>query len=599
VPRPDISWAANYYSWTTNTGGSPNNVIPTTYYSNTSSVGGSDRFITNTEGHLFATDKSGYDSSKYVSAVEIANIVDTNIGDDRYGDSDEPHDLVYTGASYLFSVAELADVVADGDSPAVVNVRGGDCYVSRHTFKVTDNHYGLQYVRLLHTLLSYSGNGRYRFRYESPSGNNYTMPYAYKNMSQILHVFLESEYNGELTATKPVTGTPPGYTSDNQFRVCFNYGYNFGYLKQSDQKAFTPYNADEIVNTTYPARVLYSDQKVYNTDIQGFDIFRISNTSDLQETFRGITKLTLAGDAMYAVQERAIAYLPVDAAIIETADVNTLAIRSGTVIDTPNYLSKQFGSQHLKSVVNQDNSFFLTDNYNKVVLKVSGQEITNLTDIGTATEFKSLLATTLGNDSIYGLYDNLRRQYLIYRPDGTFCWVFDDRLGVWVGDYSVSSSYRLYDGVYTKNDLYVLGKDGTNMNLYKMYKGTPGQLFSNIVTPSVTFSVNDNFDVPKTFDNFVIYSSEALGTADITSEREPSIIVQEVLNQDIEIARREGAYRVAVLRDNDGARIRGTRATVKLKWNTLDSYSEGAPPSVNKVSLSQVITKYRESPRFI
>lgn len=606
--------AAEYHgSISTNLGGTPNDTVPPGYYSTSSPMTPLLGPLTSSDPSAFVINKAGFTAqSTYATMVEIANIVNQN-GDDRYGSADQLHDLVFTGASHVFNPSDISSIISTGNVPITLTVAGGDCFVSHHAFKLTDNHYMVSNSGRVNKSPAAADGGvtllnKWTYSFNTASNTvAITVPVGGKNISQVVRVIIESEYNGETTGPCPYpTSAAFGNmgimdsTEEGNWRTAFGYPYNQGLLQASDQKSFTPFNANEIITTEYPSRVLFSDEKIYNTDISGFDIFRVASFVDLEDTYRGVTKLALSGDQLIAIQAKAAVFLPIDANVIGTADTNTLSIRSGEVIGVPQYISRQYGSQHLKSVIAQDNFIIFTDNINKSVLRLAGQEIQNISDNGVATAFRTLLATSVPQNSLYSIYDNKNRQYIIYQNDGTFAYVWDDRLQLWTGTQSYSSQCRLYDGVYFNNYAYLLGRNASNnLNVYKAYEGTPGQLFGNIITPSITVSVNDEFDIAKTFDNFIIYSSDKLDTADITAEREPSVITQEVLNQDIEVSRREGAYRVAVLRDSDNARIRGTRANVKLKWVTLTSHNEDSPTVVDKVSLAKINTKYRLSARNI
>ncbi len=606
---------ATYYtsssggSITTNLGGAPNNGVPAGFYPATASILTDPPYrIFDPTPNKFVTNKGGFTAnSSYASAVEIANI-SNGYDDSRYGSSSELHDIVFTGAMHVFSSAEAATVETTGILPISKNVYGGDCYVSSHAFKLTDNHYMIEDATGVNSSPIVSEifpalNTKWTYGFVINGSITISMPVGGKNISQVVQVILESEYNGEITGIVPYTtytNSVVDSTVEASWRVSFAYPYHFGLLKSSDQKAFTPFDVNAPVVTDYPSRFVYSDQKIYNTDIFGFDIFRVASFTDLEDTYRGITKLTLQGDSLIALQNKAVVYIPVDANTIETRDTASLSIGSSQTVGVPRYISRQFGTQHLKTVISQDNFIIFVDNINKSVLRLSGDQVDNITDIGTATAFRTLLATSLDRNKLYAIYDNRNRQVIIYQNDGTFAYVWDDRLQVWIGTQTYTTQNRLYDGVYFNNYTYLLGRNNDDaLNVYKAYEGTPGQLFGNITTPSITFSVNDEFDIAKTFDNFVIYSSDKLDTADITAEKEPNVVTQVVTNQDIEIARREGAYRVAILRDSDEARIRGTRATVTLKWVPLPSFDENNPTTVDKVSLSGVITKYRFSPRNI
>jgi hypothetical protein len=548
----------------------------------------------------FASEKAGYAAGEYISLVPIVNIVN-DLGDDRYGDSDTIHNVIFTGSSHIFSESELTQIAIDGQVTVVKEVWGGDVFVNFQQVKLTDSHYGLVNAQKQgpapDDLLDYENGERwirlFHNKWNNPtdnSGDIISMPVPYANMSQVLSVMVESEVLTNITDPQPYGDY---ITSDNKqvatagtddefkLRVPFSYGYNINYSKSSNQKAFIPFNPNENVVTKYPSRVIVSDQKVYQTDLLGFDIFRVSNFVDLEETYGGVTKLTLSGNDLIALQEKAVVYLPVDIQIAETADGDTLSIRSSTVVDIPRYISRQYGTSLIKSVSQIDSSIFFADSNNKVVVKFD-KGLNLISETGMIGEMDSML-TDVNEIDIYSLYDNKRRQYWLWSKASQKCWIWDDRLKCWVSNYEFDS---LQGGVYTKDEVHLTALN-TNLNLYRMYTGDYNNLAGTIVTPRVTLSINPEYDYPKTFDDIVAFSSGLLATADMETETDSG--QGQTVNGMVFAIKREGNYRIPTLRDGGGARLRGERAIATFKWRTDNE----------KVSLSQVITKFRTSERKI
>lgn len=537
----------------------------------------------------------------YTSFVDIINVVN-DLGDDRYGASDDIHEMVFTGAQHVFSSSELAQIQIDGQTAIQVGVWGGDCFVNLQQVKITDNHYSLinseklgAGTQLSTVDLARRWNILYFNGYFSGNAGSaiLSMPVPLRNVSTVLSVMVESEvlssvvdpypYNNFITKNSKVVVTETD--EESKLRIPFSYGYNLNYSKESDQKAFIPFSAQEKVTSQFKARVVFSDQKIFQTDIQGFDIFRAANTKDLEETYGGITKLALEGNYLDSVQEQAISYLPVDSNVIETTDASVMAVRSGDVIGIPIYLSKQYGSQHLKSVISIDNCFFGVDNNNQAVFKVQDKSVVIISEKGAISDFNNLLDEDLPANDIYGIYDNNRQQYWIVAKSVPACKIYDDRLELWVGDYTFD---ELFDGLYCYNKVYLLGNN-VDLKVATMYTGEPNQLFSIPTTSKVSFSVNPEFDYAKTFNNIDIYSTERLDTLDMETQKETGETGQVVTGIDIDVNRREGNYRVQVLRDSNNARLRGTRAQITLYWKQDELVS----------FLSSVITKYAASQRMI
>lgn len=559
--------------------------------------------VLNTANNVSSIDVSGFtENSTYVQAIEIAD-VELDLDDNRYGTADTIHEMEFTGAMHTFTDAELATVISTGNVPVAFVVYGGDCWVSLHSFKITDSHYAVTNTgKFCDTGGTFNPDSQddlikkwTRFFRNKAGQDAICMPVPLKNVSQVLSVVLESEVHGQITAPRPYTSEVSGTTDvptvptdgESQFRISFPYLYNGGYIRNSDQKVLIPYNANENITYTYPARGVYSDQKVYNTDIQGFDSFPVGNIVDLEETYGGITKLGLVGDNLFALQERGIALIPVDASTLSTTDAQTISVRSGTT-DIPIYVSRINGTQHMKAVQVLSDKIIFPDNRTSQIFILGGTELRPISEQGAINRTKQKIGTQLASNQLFSAYDEIKRQYYLFKPDG-FCLVWDDRLELWQDQLELSTgTNRFYGAVRVNNTLYGLGRDGSTLKVSTMYTGSPNQFWGATVTPRVTFVANPDYEFAKTFDSLIAYSTDPLATADISGEKETGATGFVVTGMNFDVSRREGYYIIPVLRDSNGARIRSTRADITLKW-----------PTDAIVSLSEAVTKYRISSRAI
>lgn len=573
--------------------------IPSTYFK-TGGTTTDTLAIANDADNESSVDVAGFtENSTYVQAIEIAD-VELDLDDNRYGAADSILEMEFTGAYHTFSDAEVTTVVSTGAVPIAFTVYGGDCWVSPHNFKITDGHYSItntpKFADTSGVWNSDPNNALVikwtRFFLNKSGGDPICMPVPLKNVSQVLSVVLESEVHGQITAPQPYTSEVSGTTdvrtssTESQYRIAFPNLYNAGYLQNSDQKVLIPYSANETPTYTYPARGVYSDQKVYNTDIQGFDSFPVGNIFDLEETYGGVTKLGLVGDNLFALQERGIAMVPVDASTLSTTDAQTISVRSGTT-DIPIYISRINGTQHMKAVQVLSDRIIFPDNRTSQVFILGGQELRPISEQGAINRTKQKIGTKLAANQLFSAYDEIKRQYFLFKPDG-FCLVWDDRLELWQDQLELSTgTNRFYGAVRVNNTLYGLGRDGSALKVSTLYTGSPNQFWGATVTPRVTFVVNPDYEYNKTFDNLIAYASDPLATADISGERETGASGFTVTGMDFDVTRREGYYIIPILRDSNGARIRSTRADVTINW-----------PTDAIVSLSEVITKYRLSARY-
>lgn len=547
---------------------------------------------------LPVTSRSGFiENNSYCQVIGIVDI-ENNLGGDRYGAVDTIHDLEFTGAYHVFTDQQAQQVFVGQSTPIQFNIWGGDTWVSTHNFKITDGHYTLTNSNKQSQFISNEDNSTQavarwgKFFYNNPgsTGASLCLPVAVKNVSTVLSVVLESEVHGYITAPQPYTSEVPGTgaltsLTESQYRIPFTDRYHRGYLQNSDQKILIPHNPNETPTFRFKSRIHFSDQKVFNTDIQGFDVFPVLNFVDCEETYGAVTVLGLASDNLYALQEGGVVMLPVDSATLSTTDAQTISVRTGTV-DIPMYLSRLNGCQHPLAAQILSDRIIFPDVKAGMVFTLTGQQLEPISDKGAITRIKQLTNNyNLSRENLKSGYNLSKRQYYMFND--SFCLVWDDRLSVWQDRLEMSTgNCRLYALVDHGPVFYGIGRTNTNnLVVSSMYTGAVNTFFGTAVVPRVTFTVNPEYNENKTFDVLIAYSTDPLLSASISGERETGATGFVVSGMNFDVDRRDGYYIIPVLRDSNGARIRSTRADVTLTWPTT------------KVSLSQFITKYRISKR--
>ncbi len=501
-----------------------------------------------------------------ISAVLVANVIN-GLGDDRYGDLTSFGEYISTGAKYTFTAAERELLQSGTDVSVDIDVWGGDCFVGYHSFKVCDSTYSVvsQNKYSAASLTTATNALKWNRVYPIEGGDDndaISMPVAVKNSAQYIQVCLESEYNGDArdidTTPMTATGSVPHYFSTNEVdaRVPLNYKYNTNLSRPNNYKVFFPKPEFSFTQNDFPARLVYSDIKIYNSDQAGFDIFRVGNVFDLEETHRGITKLAVAGDHLYAIQQQGITYVPTGERQIEQSSGGELTVRSGDVIGRPIIIDSKRGSQHLRGVVETGGLIYIPDNRNKSVYILGEQQLQAIVK-DNETLFRQIFAEPLPEKDVLGWYDPIRRQFWLVAGDS--CQISNEALQAWVTDYEFPS--QVMGGAYN-NGLFILN----NTTINSMYTGTVGTLFGEVVTPRVTMSINPDESLSKTFDNVMISASERLQDLDITVRRESSLGDQVIPTVDLDSVSIEGNYRVKVLRDAEDARARGLRAITTISW---------------------------------
>ncbi|KKN46956.1 hypothetical protein LCGC14_0667800 [marine sediment metagenome] len=400
------------------------------------------------------------ENSAYVSGVEIVNI-ERDLDDLRYGDDEDEMPFQFTGAMHVFTDTELDTTGGSGVEggsavPISVNVYGGDSFIGLHTFKVSDSTYVLtdpdkeaDNSGTPGTIINQVDKwGHYFDKLSNDAGlegEDMSRPYPLRGASQTLTVLLESEINPNVVERSAHTGFTdalpvPRAEQPGQIRSKFDYRFNLDYARQNDTKIWLPFNTFEKVNTSFNSRVIYSDPKIYKSDIEGFDTFKVLNFYDLDETFGDISKLQLGSDSVYAFQEKGIQYIPILAESVELAEGGTLAVRSGEIIGTPIVVSSKYGTQHPKTVKSDGKVVFFADQLNKVVGVVSGRDVEFISRNNMRTHFRTHLnSVTL---DLYGIYDTRRNEYwLINREESATIFNLDSgtRQYIWWSIYCRST----------------------------------------------------------------------------------------------------------------------------------------------------------------
>lgn len=529
-------------------------------------------------------------SNSNVGAVLIANMVN-NMGDDRYGDLFSQGEYISTGSKYTFSDSERATLKAGGNIMINLNVWGGDCYINYHTFKVEDSAY------LIVNQNKYSGQnlnrGQNTIKYNraytwgsTGTGEDHTlsMPVAYKNAAQFVQVLMESEFNGGVrdiqsfpyTTAFPVPRVWGNSVDEPSLRTPLSYQFNNNLTQQNSQKIYFPKLQYSFEQDVFKARVVYTDQKIYNSDQAGFDVFRALSFYDLQESLGGITKLALSQDELYAIQESGVCYLPIDANQLEQTTGEMLQVRSGDVIGRPIIIDTKRGGQHLRGILETGALVFIPDNNSRSIYALNGRELLIITQDNESI-FRSLFEDKIAGKDIVSIYDPIRRQiWLTIERENPQ--IYNVATGGWIGFHEFEG---LQAGVFTNSNLFLF-----NNSVHTMYTNPLTSLFGIEREPEVTFVINPDEPMSKTFDNFALSASQRVDEINVVVEREDVLGNQTIPPIPMDNLSIEGTWRVATPRDGVGARLRGLRAITSIKWfSNIQS------------TVRALYTKYRLSPR--
>lgn len=539
--------------------------------------------------------------------LEICNIV-SNLDDQRYGAEDDYNEFIYTGTKRVFTNSEVASSISVGASlPVTVDIWGGDCIISPHTFKISDTTFTMINQPKLATgtgvALATLGGNFGKVWLTSGDAAVLTMPAYVQHGSQYLTVILESEYNGSvndvesLVASTTVSGYDvKGTSTESGTSVPRNYNYNINLNKENNQKIFVPVDETIVKPYLYKARVYYSDLKVYQTDIDGFDSVRVLNYIDLEETYGQITKLSVVGDRLFSLQERGISILPVGERVIETTDTSQLAVRSGEFLAPPVYIDTIRGCQYIGSVQNTGKVLFFLDRETKSVNTLDGSgQLQTISGKGLTTELRQIFpynSTPEGVDSIKSFYDIHTDQYFLSLL-GSRTYIWNNGLQLW----EPKQDWTFGGGARVGNRTFLVAQEDTTFDtcIYEYGTGLLNHFMGTYVTPYVQFVSNPMGDFSKVYDSLLVNANGTLASGEVRVERQSG--TQIAATQAFSTQRGEGNWKVKILRDQNGPvdgagaykdRLRGPYALVKLTWNA------GAPYTT-PVTVSSVLTKYTPS----
>jgi hypothetical protein len=541
-----------------------------------------------------------------VQTFEIVNVT-AGLEDTRYGKVDTPHEFILTGTQVTFTEDEIEDVLQGVSLPKSVEVWGGDCYTTPHLFKLTDTVYGLSNsekfegstgLNLAHGVWNWE-----KCFDDLEVGNeaNMSIPVPYKNAAQYLNVVLESEYNAGVLDNE-IINIPTTYNDDfpvysiNQSsegaaRVPLTYELNANHKKQNSDKIFRMKDPLTETNNSFNSRLIYSDQKVYQTSINGFDIFRVLNFYDLEETSGPIHALALAGDDLYSLQQRAVVYIGIGERLLETTEALQLSVQSGSYIGNVMTIDARRGTQHLKSVLETGTAIYFADNINKTYNRIGGKQLDVISEATMATLFRNEMAFKIPEKNLITGYDPTHKQiwFINNQHQDGYCFIYDEARTMWISNYTFPDS-SLFGVVYNSQDLYLVDKRDELISLHRMYVSEGGcQLFGTAVQPSVTFITNPNLEIAKVFDAVSVPASANLKEFNLTVARAHDVNTQVLTGQSLDLnTRGEANYRTKILRA-DNQRMRGLFGTFKMIWH------DNSDDDVELVTLPSVLTKYRTS----
>lgn len=285
----------------------------------------------------------------------VANL-ELGKSDFRYGAADSPNRYVWTGAYHKIS----------GTSNVEVSVFGGDCFITKQTYRVNDS------VVIPRVYTPQAGIDGVTWN-NAASNNVVTKSGVSNNQPEFIELFVEAECNSNYLSDRNIYPFANDNISD--YTTSAFYRYNFGYSSANNYKSFFSQDKSVEFIPRFPARTIFTDARVLGLNEDSYSRFRALNFYDLEEKYGAIKRLALLNDSdVIAVQEQSIRALVIGKNIIEDEDGNTLSIQSGEFISNiKRYLTTQYGAQNLRAVVSTEFGVFVLDTRVGTLLNVSNQ----------------------------------------------------------------------------------------------------------------------------------------------------------------------------------------------------------------------------------
>lgn len=528
----------------------------------------------------------------YVNVVEIVNVVNSGINDNRYGGDSEQHELIPTGAFYLFSDADLAIVEIGGARSINLEVWGGDTIVGLHQYKITNSHYGLiDSSDTDATIID-----RWGRLYNTVSGTPLGLTVPYDNLSQVISVMLESDYRTVLDSPVYDDESPSSVssnfdlatpTSEQVLRSPFNYYYHPGYNYINDQKVFIPFNENETSNNIFKSRIAYSNQRIYQTDTVGFDLFNVLDTYDLNENLGELTGLRLSQDNLIGVQADGVVYVPVNARVLESSDALSLSVRSAEVIDTPRIITNKFGANQPRCSYTGPIYTYIVDEKRKKLLRISPDSSVEM--ISNSGVQSDLDTNGINLEFIY--YDELGQEVYFVDVFGK-AFRFNEKFNIW--QPKLDTNDNLFGLVYANGSLNAVAETAPADVVFGPFDTGSDYFGSTLPQAYIQVAVNANPFVPKVFDNLELQTDNS-GFGSIVVEGYTNNTTPISTTIDMTVAtnyrdRLHGLFYVPITRGASGQRIRGARSLITLNWENGTNV---------KSRVSSITTKYRQSKRAV
>tara|TARA_Y100000289_G_C3917149_1_gene148078 strand:- start:38 stop:1315 length:1278 start_codon:yes stop_codon:yes gene_type:complete len=250
---------------------------------------------------------------------------------------------------------------------------------------------------------------------------------------------------------------------------------------------------DEYTVINRKNAMIYSG--IYNakTGVNELNQFSIGDniTKAVDITDGSIQKLHAEDRELFILQEDKCNAAGINKDFIFTAEGQPLRTASNIVIGQVRTFLGIYGiSKNPESFAVKGNRKYFTDEKRGVVLRLTRDGLTEISNYGMRDYFKDNLKT---NTNLIGMYDNVKDQYILHLKQTGNTVAFDETSKGWTSFYS----YYPENGFTLNNKFYTFNKG----NIYVHYKNTDYNVFYGqpAAASSITAIMNIDGSVVKTF----------------------------------------------------------------------------------------------------
>lgn len=369
-----------------------------------------------------------------------------------------------------------------------------------------------------------------------------------------------------------------------------SYAYNDAYSTQSVARKFVSKSIYNIDNLHMDTRIMVSEMKTNNEVIDSWSNFKVANYLDVDNSFGSINNMTLFKNRLFFWQTDAFGTVSSnERSVISDNNPGALTLGTGGVLDRYEYYTTLNGEKEnqLRANTQSDGAIYWYDAKRNELCSFNG----NLNSVSKLKGVQSYLNTNkdiILKDPVTA-YDKKYNEVLFTLVNNTL--VFNERIDAFTSFYNYSPDYyaEFSDKLYTFK----------NLKLFKYNSGDTNNLYDDKSKEAyISFVVNQNYPISKTFDN-VEYSGDFTDDTNFSeiyfeTKRQTSYTLD---NEDIDY--REDTYKFCIPRNNielnDAENLANKSYRDRMKGKYLICHYKYDCNNGNTFKVPYISTAYRQS----